>query len=151
MKIKNTCFFDSSILFIKNDYVIDSGTWEVRDFLGNILLFPPGDGKIIIHTGDPAYWYDWKELLEEAVAKDKSILDEEHGLTLEQGLVAIQYFLEQRYWLKNKDMLLKDAYDDLVATYNSSENNLESSQLWQEWLEAVAVGKKFEKVFQSGD
>jgi hypothetical protein len=44
-------------------------------------------------------------------------------------------------------MLLKDAYIDLVKEYNANKDHLESSQLWQDWLAAVAEGKKFDKVF----
>ena len=61
--------------------------------------------------------------------------------------MTIQYFLEQKYWVKNNEMLLKDAYADLLNEYNASKNNLESSTLWQEWLIAVEKGRKFDKFF----
>jgi hypothetical protein len=98
-------------------------------------------------TADPAYWYDWKELIEEELANDNSIVDEENGLTPEQGLVAVQFFLHHRYWVKDNDMLLKDAHADLIREYNASKDNLESSQLWQEWLVAISEGRKFDKLF----
>jgi hypothetical protein len=148
MKIKNLCCFKVGIQFMKNDYTLAPNSWEVSDLLSSISFLPPGHGKTITCTSDPAYWYDWKELIEEELSNDQLILDEKNGLTLEQGLVAIQYFLEQKYWIKNKDMLLKDAYADLVAEYTANKDNLESSKLWQEWLIAVQEGKKFDKVFK---
>lgn len=147
MKIKNNFAFIQMLAYIKDDYSLSPESWLVRDILSSITMpesFLDSDSP----TTDPAYWYDWKELVEEEVAKDKTILDDENGLTLEQGLVAMQYFLEQKYWVKDNDMLLKDAYADLIREYDANKDNLASSQLWQEWLAAVAEGKKFDKVFQ---
>lgn len=155
MKINVKKTFILMMLYVKNDYELDPDSWTVRDLLGSIHVMPSFKKNINSETSNPAYWtsdpaylYDWKELTEEELAKDKSILDENNGLTLEQGLVAMQYFFDHKYWVKNNDMLLKDAYEDLVKEYNDNKNNLESSQLWQEWLTAVAEGKKFDKIFE---
>ena len=146
MKIGIKDTFNFMILYVKNDYELDPETWCVRDLLGCVNMMPQ-----IFDSGsptvDPAYWYDWRELVKEELEKDKSIIDEINGLTLEQGLVAMYHFFDHRYWLKDNDMLLKDAYKDLVKEYNVNKHDLEYSQLWRDWLAAVAEGKKFDKVF----
>jgi len=147
MKINVFFCFHGLLKYIKNDYLLDPNIWTVRDLLSMIEM-PDFIFESDSPTSDPAYWYDWKELVEEELEKDNSILDEMNGLTLEQGLVAMQYFLHHRYWVKDNDMLLKDAYEDLVAEYNANKDNLEDSQLWQEWLVAVNEGKKFDKIFK---
>lgn len=148
MKIKVKFYLILYFIKMSNDIEPDSNSWEVGDLLSGMNFWVSNSNKnLVTHTGDPAYWYDWKELVEEEVSKDKTILNENNGLTLEQGLVAIQYFLEHKYWLRDHDMLLKDAYADLMQEYNNSKDNLESSHLWQEWLKAVSEGKKFDKVF----
>ena len=146
-------FFNIMLNFIKNDYMLDpySTSWEVSDLLSGLEMFSIlKKNHNLSPTMNPSCWHDWKNLVEEELSKNKSIIDEMNGLTLEQGLVAMQYFLEQKYWLKDNNMLLKDAYEDLVKEYNSNKNNLESSKLWKEWLVAVAEGKKFDKVFKGG-
>jgi len=157
MKINVKKTFILMMLYVQNDYELDPEVWTVRDLLGSIHVMPSFKKNInsetsdpAYWTSDPAYWYDWKELIEEELAKNKSIIDEINGLTLEQGLVAMRYFFHNRYWIKDNNMLLKDAYEDLVKEYNSNKNNLESSKLWKEWLVAVAEGKKFDKVFKGG-
>jgi hypothetical protein len=35
----------------------------------------------------------------------------------------MQYFLHHRYWVKDNDMLLKDAYADLMQEYNTNKDN----------------------------
>lgn len=148
MKIGTKETLTLMICYVKNDYELDPETWELGDLLSMIEM-PSFIFNSSSPTADPAYWYDWKELIEEELEKDKSIIDEINGLTLEQGLVAMQYFLENKYWVKDNDMLLKDAYEDLVNEYNVNKNNIETSQLWQEWLTAVSEGKKFDKIFKS--
>ena len=150
MKLNDIKCFNLMVSFVKNNHMIEpkSLNWEVSDLLSGMDMFSEFKKNISSPTMDPAYWYDWKELVEESLARDSSILDEENGLTLEQGLVAIQYLLHHRYWVKDNNMLLKDAYADLMQEYNANIDNLESSQLWREWLAAVEEGRKFNKVFK---
>ena len=141
------CFI-ASMQYIQEDCSIDTDSWEVRDLLSGIdmqdLFF-----ERTSPTLDPACWFDWKEVVKEVLEKNRSSpISSKEMLTLEQGLVAMQYFIKNRYWIKNNDILLKDAYEDLVNDYNANKDNLESSRLWKEWLIAIAEGKKFDQIFK---
>lgn len=149
MKISIKAILNLLLRYIRNDYSLSPESWLVSCILSSIDM-PESFFDSDSPTMDPAYWYDWKELVEEAVEEDKSIIDEVNGLTLEQGLVAIQYFLEQRYWVKNNNLLLKDAYEDLINELSKHKDNLESSRLWREWLAAIADGRKCDKSFKNG-
>ena len=138
--------------YIQEDCSIDTDSWQVRDLLSLSNMpdhfFKDDVALYDSPTLDPAYWFDWKEVLKEVLEKNRSSpIRSKDTLTLVQGLVAMQYFIENRYWIKDNDMLLKDAYEDLVNDYNANKDNLESSTLWKEWLTAIAEGKKFDKIF----
>jgi hypothetical protein len=151
MKINSFALFNLMLKYINYDILLELENWEIACFLHDITMMAPHTYSITSPTLEPAYWYDWKELIEEELSNDQSILDEKNGVTLEQGLVAVQYFIKHKYWIKNKDMLLKDAYADLVIEYSFNKDNSESSQLWQEWSIAVQEGKKFDKIFIGDD
>ena len=138
----------SALKYIKADVEVSPETWEVGSFLSSNEM-PEFLFNSDSPTSDPAYWFDWKDVVTSTI-KDRlnNEIDSEVKLTLEQGLKSIEIFLSQKYWEKNNEMLLIDAYKDLAAEYERSKDNIFDSNLWKEWLEAVKEGLKFDKTFK---
>lgn len=141
--------FQALFDYIEADSKIDTNSWEVRDLLSLADTNP----KITIHSGgptaDPAVWQDWKEIIKK-ILDDKQYSNikssDNYQLTREQALKAMSYFLNDRYWKKNPDMLLIDAVADLRSIIEKG--NLENTEIWTDWLSCVERSLSFTDVFE---
>lgn len=149
MKLLNSLqAFYAMYKYIEEDSKMDSDTWKVSD----VLSLSDTDTKFTIHTGgptgDPAVWQDWKRITQDILKNNEcsklKIIDN-YLITKEQALKAMGYFLEQRYWDKNHDMLLKDAVIDLQNIFQS--DNFEFSELWKAWLQCLEKSLAFSEIF----
>jgi hypothetical protein len=148
MSIKQ-CFM-ACYEYVKKDALIDGATsplcecfWEDQYLLSSTKI---DNGSIYYPTSHIACWYDWMYMAQEVVEKYDvdfaSSLEKE--LSLEQGLEAMRIFIDKYYYQKNKEISLVDIFKNMDYQIN---NNLESSDLWQSWVNSFNEAKKFDKVF----
>jgi len=135
--------------YIIADNELGDESWEVSD----VLSMSNTSSNIARHSGgptaDPAVWQEWCVITEEVLQDEKlriaNTLQSDVLLTREQALIVMSCFLQKRYWNKNHDMLLKDALADI--NHFLSQENLESTEIWKQWLECVPAGLAFKETF----
>ncbi len=135
--------------YIRMDSMCDEATGPCYEWKSYDLLIETDMEHGTLSTPTPNNgrgWYKWMNCVQEATEKYNVNFadDPAEGLSLEQGLEAMRIFIEKYYYNKNNDIALVDVFKDMDRQIN---NNLETTDMWQCWLECFNEARKFDKIF----
>jgi hypothetical protein len=141
-------------LLVSYEFIIqqaaESNDWGVRDILSEAST----EGWITAVTGgptaDPAVWQNWKKCVEKIL--NKNVQHTENTgirlmLTCEQALKTMCLFMEERYWDKNNDILLKEVVTEFDK-YVQKLHLLSGTTFWTEWIQCAERATKSNEVFE---